>query len=83
MQIALLCWTHCVIGWGFFIFQFWIPTYLKDLGAHSLESMGMLSALPWAVIHPAMWLAGCQVLHAAVLPAVSKKLIHGRPRTAV
>ena len=45
-------WTHCAIGWGFFIFQFWIPTYLSALGAHDLESMGMLSALPWAVSHP-------------------------------
>ncbi len=38
-----------MIGWGFFIFQFWIPTYLKTLGALDLESMGALSALPWAV----------------------------------
>ena len=51
MQVALLAWTHCVIGWGFFIFQFWIPTYLSALGAHNLESMGALSALPWAVSH--------------------------------
>ena len=49
LQGALLIWTHCVIGWGFFIFQFWIPTYLKTLGALDLESMGALSALPWAV----------------------------------
>ncbi|CAL5229146.1 g12420 [Coccomyxa viridis] len=47
-QIALLTWTHCVIGWGGFIFQFWIPTYLTSLGPHNLESMGALSALPWA-----------------------------------
>ena len=52
VQIAVLMWTHCAIGWGFFIFQFWIPTYLSALGAHDLESMGMLSALPWAVSHP-------------------------------
>ena len=52
MQIAVLAWTHCVIGWGFFIFQFWIPTYLKTLGPLDLESMGALSALPWAVSHP-------------------------------
>ncbi len=53
VQIAVLMWTHCAIGWGFFIFQFWIPTYLSALGAHDLESMGMLSALHWAVSsHP-------------------------------
>ncbi len=38
-----------MIGWGGFIFQFWIPTYLTSLGPHNLESMGALSALPWAV----------------------------------
>ena len=55
VQIAVLMWTHCAIGWGFFIFQFWIPTYLSALGAHDLESMGMLSALPWAVSsHPCL-----------------------------
>lgn len=48
-QVLVLCWTHCVIGWGFFIFQFWMPTYLHSLGAADLGSMSFLSALPWSV----------------------------------
>ena len=63
LQIALLTWTHCVIGWGGFIFQFWIPTYLTSLGPHKLGSMGALSALPWAVRRPshlaAAFVVGC------------------------
>ncbi|BDA50497.1 Sodium-dependent phosphate transport protein 1, chloroplastic [Coccomyxa sp. Obi] len=47
-QVLVLCWTHCVIGWGFFIFQAWMPSYLHSMGAADLGSMGMLSALPWA-----------------------------------
>lgn len=47
-QVLVLCWTHCVIGWGFFIFQCWMPSYLHSVGAADLGSMGMLSALPWA-----------------------------------
>lgn len=50
LQVLVLCWTHCVIGWGFFIFQSWMPSYLHSVGAADLGSMGMLSALPWAVI---------------------------------
>ena len=52
MQVAVLCWTHSVIGWGFFLFSFWIPAYLGSLGLTGLGSMGALSALPWAVSHP-------------------------------
>ena len=54
MQIALLCWTHGVIGWGFFIFGTWIPTYLDYLGVTNLKTAGYLSALPWAVSPCAM-----------------------------
>ncbi|KAF5832833.1 major facilitator superfamily domain-containing protein [Dunaliella salina] len=28
-QILVLCWAHAVMGWGFFIFQSWIPLYLR------------------------------------------------------
>ena len=34
MQVAVLCWTHSVIGWGFFLFSFWIPAYLALPGPH-------------------------------------------------
>lgn len=54
MQVAVLCWTHSVIGWGFFLFSFWIPAYLGFLGLTSLGSMGALSALPWAVSCPTL-----------------------------
>ena len=72
VQIAVLMWTHCAIGWGFFIFQSWIPTYLSALGARDLESMGMLSALPWAVSHPCHAL--CPLTMAAPMKGMSATL---------
>ncbi|KAK9865285.1 hypothetical protein WJX84_009778 [Apatococcus fuscideae] len=57
-QILLLCWTHGVIGWGFFIFGTWIPTYLDYLGVTNLKTAGFLSALPWAATATAAVLAG-------------------------
>lgn len=47
-SLALLCWTHSVISFGFFVLQAWIPTYLHLLGATDLRTLGLLSALPWA-----------------------------------
>lgn len=48
-HILALCWVHSVIGWGFFILQSWIPTYLTQLGMTDLKTVGLLSALPWLV----------------------------------
>ena len=48
-HILALCWVHSVIGWGFFILQSWIPTYLTQLGMTDLKAIGLLSALPWLV----------------------------------
>ncbi|KAL0036860.1 hypothetical protein WJX77_002503 [Trebouxia sp. C0004] len=47
VHILALCWVHSVIGWGFFILQSWIPTYLNHLGMTDLKTVGFLSALPW------------------------------------
>ena len=51
VHILALCWVHSVIGWGFFILQSWIPTYLNHLGMTDLKTVGLLSALPWLVRH--------------------------------
>lgn len=48
-QVVALCWVHSVIGFGFFILQSWVPTYLSHLGMTDLKTVGALSALPWVV----------------------------------
>lgn len=45
----MLCFVHSIISWSFFILQSWIPTFVHSLGTHSLEAVGLLSALPWLV----------------------------------
>lgn len=49
VQVAVLIWTHSVIGWGFTLLQNWIPTILAALGMTDLGSVGIVSALPWVV----------------------------------
>ena len=46
-DLSLLCWTHAVIGFGFFVLQAWIPTFLHGLGITNLKSLGLISSLPW------------------------------------
>lgn len=46
-DLMLLCWTHAVIGFGFFVLQSWIPTFLHSLGVSNLRTLGVLSAMPW------------------------------------
>lgn len=46
-DLTLLCWTHAVIGFGFFVLQAWIPTFLHGLGITDLKSLGFISAFPW------------------------------------
>lgn len=46
-DLALMCWTHGIIGMGFFVLQSWVPTFLHSLGIVDLTVLGMLSALPW------------------------------------
>lgn len=48
-HLAMLCVTHSVISWGFFILQSWIPMFIHSLGMQDLEAVGVLSALPWLV----------------------------------
>eukprot|EP01026_Neomeris_dumetosa_P072546 TRINITY_DN7391_c0_g2_i2.p2 TRINITY_DN7391_c0_g2~~TRINITY_DN7391_c0_g2_i2.p2 ORF type:complete len:336 (+),score=27.42 TRINITY_DN7391_c0_g2_i2:101-1009(+) len=45
-QLLTLCWAHAVIGFGFFVFQNWIPMYVRFLG-FSLSGSGLVSMLPW------------------------------------
>jgi len=44
---AALIYHHSAIGWGFFLFQNWIPTYLHSLNVNDPILRGLLSALPW------------------------------------
>ena len=52
-QVVYLAWVHSVIGFGFFILLSWIPAYLSSMGGvgggGSLQTVGLLSAAPWAV----------------------------------
>ncbi|KAL3156017.1 hypothetical protein ABBQ32_013005 [Trebouxia sp. C0010 RCD-2024] len=57
-QVVALCWVHSVIGFGFFILQSWVPTYLSHLGMTDLKTVGALSALPWVGTALAAVLAG-------------------------
>jgi Major Facilitator Superfamily len=41
-----LIWAHSAIGFGFFTFQNWIPTYLQHVA--DPIARGALAALPWA-----------------------------------
>eukprot|EP00798_Chlamydomonas_sp_ICE-L_P009833 gene9833-7717_t len=47
LHLSILCWSHAVIGWGFFIMQSWLPMYMQSLGVASLAGAGALSCLPW------------------------------------
>ncbi|GIL74756.1 hypothetical protein Vretifemale_4681, partial [Volvox reticuliferus] len=47
LQVAVLCWCHGVIGWGFFVLQAWTPMYLQSLGIVDLANAGLLASLPW------------------------------------
>ena len=60
-HIVALCWVHSVIGWGFFILQSWIPTYLNSLGMTDIRAVGLLSALPWVVSRVETLAASCRV----------------------
>lgn len=44
---AALTYNHSAIGWGFFLFQNWIPTYLQSLNVNDSILRGILSASPW------------------------------------
>jgi MFS family permease len=46
-DMLLLCFTHGVIGFGFFVLQSWVPTFLYHLGTTDLTTLGLLSAAPW------------------------------------
>lgn len=62
VQVVALCWVHSVIGFGFFILQSWIPTYLSHLGVTDLKTVGALSALPWVVSLPSSVPAAAAVI---------------------
>lgn len=48
LPLLALAWAHSAIGWGFFTFQNWIPTYLESLKVGGPGTLGVLSAVPWA-----------------------------------
>lgn len=49
-QLLLLCWTHSVIGFEFFVYQAWVPTFIYSLGLENMVLVGALSALPWVAV---------------------------------
>jgi len=57
-DLALLCWTHAVIGFGFFVLQSWVPTFLHSLGMTDLTAVGFFSAMPWLATASVAALAG-------------------------
>lgn len=48
-HLAVLCFTHSVVSFSFFVLQAWIPTFLASTGMSRLSSIGLFSALPWLV----------------------------------
>ena len=46
-EYAALIWAHSVIGWGFFLFQNWLPTFLQHMDVSHPINRGLLSAMPW------------------------------------
>ena len=46
-EYVALIWAHSVIGWGFFLFQNWIPTFLQHMNVTQPITRGLLSAMPW------------------------------------
>uniref|UniRef100_A0A383VPL3 Major facilitator superfamily (MFS) profile domain-containing protein n=1 Tax=Tetradesmus obliquus TaxID=3088 RepID=A0A383VPL3_TETOB len=57
-QVALLCFAHAVIGFGFFLMQNWMPLYMASLGSQGLAVTGRLSSMPWLAAAVAGMLAG-------------------------
>ncbi len=49
IHLAVLCFTHAVVSFSFFVLQAWIPTFLASTGISQLSSIGIFSALPWLV----------------------------------
>jgi len=58
VQVAVLCYAHASIGWGFFILQNWVPLYVSHLGITRLSLAGALSSLPWLAAAAAAVAAG-------------------------
>jgi hypothetical protein len=44
--LLLCCWTHFVIGFGFFTLQQWMPLFLNGY-VRDLKILGLVSSLPW------------------------------------
>lgn len=66
--LLLLCWTHGVIGFGFFVLQSWIPFLLHACmnykpGGNELNTIGLWSALPWLLTALVASLSGALSKH--------------------
>jgi ACS family sodium-dependent inorganic phosphate cotransporter len=44
--LVLCCWTHFVIGFGFFTLQQWMPLFLNRY-VQDLKVLGLIASLPW------------------------------------
>jgi len=51
-------WAFFVFGYFLFFFMSWLPTYLKQKYGLDLQTIGLLSVLPWVSAAVALWLLG-------------------------
>lgn len=57
-QFAALAWCHMCVNFGFFQLQSWLPAYMaRDLG-FSLQSSGLVAAVPWFMCAAASFASG-------------------------
>eukprot|EP00775_Hariotina_reticulata_P008736 gene8736-8916_t len=57
-QLLLLLYAHAIIGFGFFLFQSFLPMYIASLGSQGLRVTGQLSSMPWLAAAVAGMMAG-------------------------
>ena len=68
--LLLLCWTHGVIGFGFFVLQSWIPFLLHacmnsncSVSNNAMNTVGLWSSLPWLLTAVVASLSGALSEH--------------------
>jgi MFS family permease len=54
--VLSLCWTNFCLGWGWYVFLSWMPTYIQTKLGFSLTSSGIVAFLPY-LLRPLVSLA--------------------------
>lgn len=62
-HLVVLCFTHSVVSFSFFILQAWIPSFLASTGMSRLSSIGFVLTLPWLATAIVALLAGAGADH--------------------